>query len=123
MGRKSKLTDEVANAICESIRRGNYAQVAARAAGISPPTYYSWLSRGEQAKSGKYVEFLDAIKEAEAEAEHRAVKVVADAMPSDWKAAMTYLERRYPDRWGRRERHEHTGEGGGPVTLKVVYDD
>lgn len=32
-----------------------------------------------------------------------------------WQAAMTYLERRNPGRWRRRDAVEHSGEGGGPL--------
>jgi len=28
-----------------------------------------------------------------------------------------FMERRYPDRWGRKERQEHVGAGGGPIAL------
>lgn len=123
MAAKSKLTDDVREAICESIRRGNYAKIAAEAADVSETTFYRWLEEGEQAQRGKKREFWESVKKAEAEAEEKAVQVVQDAMPHDWKAAMTYLERRHPERWGRRERHEHTGEGGGAVEIKVVYAD
>ena len=124
-GRQSKLTDEVQEAICQSIRNGNYAKVAAEAAKVSETTFYRWLEEGEKAKQGKKREFWESIKEAEAESEQNAVRVVQDAMPHDWKAAMTYLERRHPERWGKRDKQtlEHTGEGGGPVAIRVVYAD
>lgn len=32
----------------------------------------------------------------------RAVAIIQKKMPEDWRAAMTYLERKYPRRWGRR---------------------
>lgn len=123
MGAKSKLTDEVREKVCKAIAGGNYAPVAAKAAGISESTFYSWLKQGEEAKSGKYLVFLESVKSAEAFAETSAVQVVQDAMPSDWKAAMTYLERRYPERWRRRETQEITGKDGSPLTIKVVYDE
>lgn len=51
-----------------------------------------------------YVELVDMIKSAEAEGEMRAVLAVTSAMRENWTAAMTFLERKHPDRWGRRDR-------------------
>lgn len=50
----------------------------------------------------RYSDFLDRVKEAEAGAEIHAIGKVRSAFDSDWRAAMTYLERRYPMRWRRR---------------------
>jgi len=36
-----------------------------------------------------------------------------------WQAAAWRLERKYPDKWGRR-RVEVTGPGGGPVQTQAV---
>jgi len=36
-----------------------------------------------------------------------------------WQAAAWKLERRYPDKYGRRTRHEVTGAEGGPVELDL----
>lgn len=99
-GRPSKLTPEVQEKIVNLIKVGNYAETAARAAGISKTTYYNWMADDRP----QYVEFRDAVETAEAEAESHAVAVVRRAMPDQWTAAMTYLERRYPDRWSRLEK-------------------
>ncbi len=42
-------------------------------------------------------------------------------VPGDWRAAMEYLARRDPDNWARvaPQRHEHTGENGGPIIIKT----
>jgi len=40
-------------------------------------------------------------------------------MPENWQAIATFLERRYPDRWGRKRLDiEHSGEVG----IKIVDD-
>lgn len=46
------------------------------------------------------------VRKAEAEAEAAAVLHVRTAMPENWTAAMTYLERKDNTRWGRRMQHE-----------------
>jgi hypothetical protein len=35
---------------------------------------------------------------------------VRAAMPNDWRAAMTYLERTDPEHWSRRDRVAHSGQ-------------
>jgi len=77
------------------------------------------MVRGEKAKSGKYREFVEAIKKAEHEAEVRMVAMWQKHMPDNWQAIATFLERRYPDRWGRKRFDiEHSGEIG----IKIVDD-
>lgn len=117
MARPTKLTKKVEAAIVQSVRNGNYSEVAARAAGISPTTMRNWRARGEEggAKNAPYVRFLAALTRAEAEAEERAVKALGDAFSEDWRAAVEYLKRKNPERWSATERLEHTGAGGGPI--------
>ncbi len=103
-GRPTKLTPEVQERIVSAIRAGNYAQVAARYAGIGETTYYEWMKRGRAARSGKFAEFQKAIKKAEGEAEVRCVALIHKHMEGNWQAAMTYLERKFPDRWARTNR-------------------
>lgn len=48
--------------------------------------------------------FMETVEKLEAEAECDAIRNVRQAgkLPQFWAAEMTYLERKYPDRWGRR---------------------
>ena len=103
-GRMAKLTPEVQEKIVSAIRAGNYANVAAEYAGIGERTFYRWLHNGQEAQSGIYRQFWRAVKSAERESEVRAVAIIQKHMADNWQAAMTYLERKYPDRWGRRDR-------------------
>jgi len=115
VARPSKLTAETAERIVQAVRAGNYAEAAVRAAGIAPSTFYRWLDRGAAEEDGPHREFHDAVRRAEAEAEVHAVAVVRRAMSEDWRAAMAYLERRYPSRWRRHTSTELTGKDGGPI--------
>lgn len=103
MSRPTKLTPEVRETIVEAIRKGVPARHAAQLAGITESTFHNWISSGKVAKSGRFLEFLESIKRAEAEAIEAAVGSIRTAMPDDWRAAMTYLERRYPEDWARRQ--------------------
>ena len=102
MGRPSKLTPEITKRLTEAIRAGNYYEAACAYAGIAYSTFREWMVKGEKAKSGKYREFMEAVKKAEHEAEVRMVAMWQKHMPENWQAIATFLERRYPDRWGRK---------------------
>ena len=108
-GRRSKLTPRVQKKILEAIRLGATYEVAARAAGIGERTLYRWKERGQRAKRGKFRQFWQALQQAEAEGEIRHLQTIAEEGPSGSK---WILERRYPDRWGRRDRVKHETDFG-----------
>ena len=120
-GAPTKLNQKAQERICEAVRAGNYLAVSARCAGIHYDTLREWVQRGEREKTGAYHEFSEALKKAESDSEEYAVKMVVSAMPKNWAAAMTYLERRYPDKWRRRDVHEHTGAEGKAIVTKVTH--
>lgn len=120
---KSKLTPETQSRICELIEDGNYARVAAEAAGISESTFYSWLEQGKEARSGKYREFLESVTRAEAASEQKLLAIWRSAAPQDWRAARDLLARRFPERWASREHHEHSGPGGDPLKVVVTWGE
>ena len=109
-GRPTKLTKTVKAKIIEHVESGNHRTTAARAAGVSRSSFHRWLARGDEDKAaGKdsiYCDFRDAIKKGEARFEVEAVRCVLDASETKWQAAMTLLERRWPQRWSRGERRD-----------------
>jgi transposase len=90
-GRPTKLTPEVQERIVTALRAGNYRETASRHAGISYMTFRRWEMKGE------------AIKKAEADAEVRDLELISKAAEEQWQAAAWKLERKYPQRWGRRD--------------------
>ncbi len=141
-GRLTTLTPELQQDLVTVIAVGNYYTTACAYVGLPESTFYSWLKRGEEellrlvkieTETGKtekpkkteliYLEFLEAIKKAEAGAEIAAVLTVKSAFGKNWQAAMTFLERRCSDRWRRRERHEITGADGKPVQVMIYLPD
>lgn len=106
MGRKSLLNDNTKDIILRYISNGNYIRTACLAAGISEHTFYNWERRGNNPGNGNdiYVEFFQALKIAEAKSEADTVSRVHDAGEDkrNWAADMTRLERKNPERWGRR---------------------
>jgi hypothetical protein len=85
------------------------------------------LNRGREEKKGKYFNFFQAIKEAENVAEIRYVerldKIIMGEADNNgkptWQAAAWYLERKHPDRWGRRERVDLKHSGSLDQKVKV----
>jgi transposase len=72
----------------------------------------------------RYREFCKAVLRASADAEVFATATIRRHMKDDWRAAAWYLERRYPQRWRRRESHE-VAVGGSEtgVPVQIVTGD
>ncbi len=109
-GRKCKLTDEPVRRILDVLATGGTHRTACRAAGISTSTFYSWLERGEREPSGPFPEFLEAVRQVEAQREIEALATISKAAAEDWRAAAWYLSRRYPERWGNGKRRNSGGK-------------
>lgn len=102
--------------------------VAAIKAGLDEKTLRNWLDRGETDEDGnpvdvrpnaeEFVEFRQEFLKAEAEAEQLMVDAIR--CNPDWKASAWMLERRHPDRWGQKQKLEHSGEVTANVVTGVV---
>jgi hypothetical protein len=99
---------------------------------------YNWLERGKRERERlqvledetvtetevMYLEFLEAVEKARASAELRAVAQIQQAAATgQWQASAWYLERSYPQKWGRKDYTEITGEGGGAIKVDVATDE
>ena len=95
---------EKAGRMVDLLLAGNYRETAATIAGITPRALRLWMQKAEEGDS-RYESFAQVVRVAEAIAESTSVQHVRSAGkdPRFWAADMTYLERRYPDRWGRRQ--------------------
>ena len=133
-GRPTKLTAVLQEQILDAVLAGNYIETAAQVAGINKTTLYRWLRRAEdleavaleQARGDEpeeldvyahtdpaewvYLDFRHALKSAEAFAEVGLLERVRGA-GEGWQAFMTVLERRHPERWGRRQALDHHVRG------------
>jgi hypothetical protein len=104
-GRPSSIGDAATlKLFLSELDAGVHMEPAAELAGLTPNTIRNWLKRGE-AHEQPFDAFLRAFKRARANAEARITKNVlkASELPQYWAAGATYLERTYPDRWGRRQ--------------------
>ena len=103
MPRPTKLNAKRAHQICDYVAQGHTREVAAQACGIVSTTLYRWMKRGERQPDGPYGEFCRALKRADLEAELACLRQIQEAAQNgDWRAAAWMLERRYPEKWGRR---------------------
>lgn len=133
LGRPTKLTEEVQKKIVEAVRAGIWLDQAAALAGIAPSSLYLWADKGQRALEvaeltnkpltgvdAVYADFSEALKKARAEAEARNITLVQQAASNGtWQAAAWFLERSFPQRWGRTDRMEVTGKDGGSVEITV----
>ena len=119
MPRPTKLTPKLQERIAGFVRAGAYVETAAAAAGVSKVTLYAWLKRGA-AGEGPFAAFAEAIEEAQALAEMRDLALIGKAAETEWAAAAWRLERKFPDRYGRRTRLEHSGPDGSPMQYEVT---
>lgn len=137
-GRKSKLTDELRDEICELLENGNFIETACDAVGISHQTFYRWLDENS--------ELNEAIKRARSKAERKSIERIRKAAEGgdvasvqevekrypdgtiekernvkytngQWQADAWFLERSFPARWGKRQeiKQEITGKDGSPL--------
>ena len=100
----------VGNSGTIEIENGSYQKVAACQFGVGESTFYAWMEKAEGGVGGQFQELLESVKNASAVAESRAIQtILAD---DSWQSKAWYLERRFPERWGRKDRLEahHTRE-------------
>tara|TARA_Y100000310_G_C20546718_1_gene745948 strand:+ start:196 stop:630 length:435 start_codon:yes stop_codon:yes gene_type:complete len=115
MGRPSKLTPEVADAVVEALEMGASQSEAAASVGVGLSTLEEWLSRGRGRNSrrssrGVYATFAGRCERALPSGTVKLLKCVTAAGGKDWKAAAHLLACREPDRFSPKRRLEHAGE-------------
>lgn len=116
-GRPSGLADpNILQLLLAAITDGVSYESACKSAGIAPRTIYNWKTRAERGDEAAMA-FVQALEKAEADVERKAVRNTLKAGEKDafWAANMTFLERRYPERWGRRQ-----DESNGPKVVVQI---
>ena len=102
----AKWTPEVQALIVESLRAGNFREVACAAAGITSRTLHNWCARGDKGEE-PYAALAAEVNAAEAEIETRAVKSISKS--DDIRAVTFFLERRFPKRWAQSKQVNVSG--------------
>ena len=97
-GRPLKLTEARFRRMLVLIREGNTNSGACRIEGIN---YVTWRSHIQQ-KPHWRAELAEAERVRDEVWRDHALEMVKSAMPKNWVAAMTYLERKYPNEFALR---------------------
>lgn len=135
-GRPTSLTPAVAAKILEMVLDGMYPRQACRAVGITKRTLDNWKSRAKEWLENPevqgpedvpqneqiFVSFFLMLEMAEAGSERGLLKRAARG-EKGWQAAMTVMERRWPDRWGRSDTSRvEIGGGDKPVVIEHTVE-
>ena len=91
--KNTKYTAILANQICDYVSKGIPMRQAAQSLGISESTFHRWRRDKE--------EFSEMIDQAIGVSEARLISEIS--VNEDWRAKAWILERRFPDRWSKRE--------------------
>ncbi len=134
-GRPTLLTPQIIEDARRILPTVMYMEAVGDYLGIERTTWRVWLKRGSvearrlrkpNAKSkpseSLYLEFFNTVKKALAEGEIHDAGVIKKASAEQWQAAAWRLERRFPDRWGKKDRVEHSGDKARPVQVEVTHD-
>jgi hypothetical protein len=97
-----KLTPELIEAFRRLLaEKGHFRIVACRKLHIGWSTFRRWLDLGAKYPEGIYGHLLATVLAAEADAENAMLDLVLGEARLDAKHAEWYLERKFPQRWGR----------------------
>lgn len=88
---------------------------------ISPSTFYNWRKKAEDGDE-LYQEFMIEVAKHRALCKSTLVRRVVKASedPKNWAAAMTLLERLFPQDYGRRDTHVVEEEKNVNINVKSV---
>lgn len=148
-GRPLKLTPAAQQAIVAVLALGSYRKEAAVYAGVSERAFGVWIQLARAARdrlalvppgstSGRepvptaeekvYLDFLDAVEHAEAQAIVSAVSNVYTLGKSRddavaLRANTWLLEHRWPERFGRHDRLTVSGDTEAPIRVEVAVEE
>lgn len=123
-GVPQKLNRKLIATIADVIGKGNYIETAVALAGVNKETFYTWLKLGRKDEKANrrsiHRELVEAVELAAAEAEAGHLALIDKAAEAGiWTAAAWRLERRMPDKYGRRSRVDHGTPDGQPFPMRI----
>lgn len=113
-----RFTIEKKQAYLVHLREGMRRGAAAQAVGVNRETVRRHYNR--------YESFRKAIEDAEMDANEPVEDALYEAaLSGNVVACQVWLYNRMPERWADRRnlRLQHTGEGGGPVEVKIIWPE
>jgi len=104
IGRKSKLTEELTQVVCENIELGLSYNLTSQAAGITFQTFNDWMKAGAAGKDKRFCDFYDKVRASEATCARKCLERIRVAAERGSIAGdMWLLERRYAADYGRKD--------------------
>jgi hypothetical protein len=117
MSRRAELTAELLASIETQVQRAHFPEVVARKLGVHKKLWNEWMKIGEKCHlddtDGEpddpnwiYRQLFERIEEAEAYAEMELLNMAreqAELGKTSWNGFLTTLERRFSDRWRKRD--------------------
>lgn len=122
-GRKTKFTPEACEKIVNALRVGNTRRASALGAGISEALFYEWLKKGGKAKSGEFLEFLEAVTRAEAECEIQNVAILKKAAAGYKSRIVTTKTKSHTEIVRKADGEPLTDAEGNPKTVVVAVTE
>jgi len=92
---RASFTKQRAEKVLQLLRDGSFRSKAAAAVGVDLDTLLAWMI--------EHPDFARDVEAAEAKAELEHLRNLRDKAGDDWRASAWWLERKHPDRWGKRE--------------------
>jgi len=115
MGRPEKLDEGMKANIVKCIKLGLSYKYTCYYVGINETSFIDWRHRGEFEKNegtdSIYSKLFTEVKKAEAEAIAMRLKNIHNASQESWQAAAWFLERKYHQEFGKKDRSERFIEG------------
>jgi len=123
-----KLNNDLQEKFVLAVRHGLYVETAAALVGMSKQTFYDWSKKAARARERRekdpkarltiterrLIGFLDAVAQAAAEAELRDLATISGAASRGvWQASAWRLERKFPEKYGRRDAASADGQSAG----------
>tara|TARA_Y100000004_G_C8948076_1_gene427222 strand:+ start:759 stop:1190 length:432 start_codon:yes stop_codon:yes gene_type:complete len=118
-----KLDEQLTERLLNAIKLGSYIEHACAYAGINSSTYRRWRSLAED-NLEPYKSLFEKIQQAEAEGIIRRIgRIEKQAQEGNWQADAWLLERKYPDKFGRRDRVTLQADPNAPIEVNLAWAD
>ena len=119
IGAPTKLDAALQKKFVAYIEEGQYFETACSLCRITYPTFRTWMIKGAAEETGIYHDFMIAVQEAEAVSERDAVLYWKQFFNQDYKAVRDFMDRRFRNKWGRKDVMEISGPDGGPIQTQT----
>ena len=117
------LDEEITERLLQAIKLGAFTEHACHYAGITSATFRKWRQNAMN-DIEPYKSFWQQVNLAESEAIVRRIARIEKAgADGNWQADAWVLERKYPDKFGRREKVTLQADPNAPIEVELQWAD